>query len=301
MPVLAEYVYRKIDPRQLRRLADSWSPPRYTAIAVRPLTPLVGAEIEGVDLRAPLSAAVRAEIHAALLEWKVIFFRDQHISTEQQRAFALHWGDVDVHPFYPPAGADDIVRFTRAETPDSIGKENTWHTDVTFFAEPSMGAVLRAVEVPEVGGDTLFADMGAAYDLLSDEHKSQIEHLHAEHDWDQIFGRRLDAATRARRRREFPPVRHPVVRIHPETGRRTLFVNRPFTTSICGMSPDASAALLDVLFRQADLPEIQCRFRWTPGAVAFWDNRAVQHYAASDYFPARRVVDRISITGDRPV
>ncbi|MGE0881733.1 MAG: TauD/TfdA dioxygenase family protein [Acidimicrobiia bacterium] len=295
MTATMTYTYLKPDPRSMRRLAPGQDDRPYTMFDIRPLTPVIGAEIAGIDLRTPLTSELHAEIHRALLEWKVVFFRDQHLTSEGQSRFALNWGAVDVHPFYPPAGADHVVRFARGAELTSIGRENTWHTDVTFFERPSMAAILRAVEVPAFGGDTLFADMGVAYDLLADDVKERIDGLEAEHEWDHIFGARLDPQVRAKRLEEFPVVRHPVVRVHPETGRKMIYVNRPFTRRIVGLDQHESDQLLDILYRQADLPEVQCRFHWTNGALAFWDNRAVQHYAASDYFPAARVMDRVSI------
>ena len=166
---------------------------------------------------------------------------------------------------------------------------------------PSFGAVLRAVEVPPIGGDTLWADAAAAYDGLPDDVRSRIDLLDAEHDWRQTFGVAMDPELVESLCAQFPPARHPVVRVHPETGRRTLFVNPFFTQRIVGLDHDGSEELLALLYRQFTRPEYQCRFRWEPGSVAIWDNRATQHYAASDYAPQRRVMDRVSIAGDRPV
>ena len=165
---------------------------------------------------------------------------------------------------------------------------------------PARGSLLRAIEVPDVGGDTLFADMIAAYEGLDEDVKERIEGLTATHDFSHSFGRMLSAEDLAEKQKEFPAVHHPVVRTHPETGRRILYVNSIFTTQIDGIDPDESQELLELLERQALVPEYQCRFRWEKGSVAFWDNRAVQHYAASDYWPARRVMERVAIIGDRP-
>jgi len=189
---------------------------------------------------------------------------------------------------------------TLAKDADNGGVENEWHADITWHATPSFGAVLRAVEVPELGGDTLWADAGAAYDGLPAAVRERIDHLTAVHDWRSSFGLAMPPEAVEELSPQFPAVEHPVVRVHPETGRRTLFVNPIFTQHVVGLEPDESEALLAVLFRQMTRAEYQCRFSWTPGAVAFWDNRATQHYASSDYFPRRRVMDRISIVGDRP-
>ena len=176
-----------------------------------------------------------------------------------------------------------------------------WHNDLTWHTTPSFAAVLRAVEIPPVGGDTLWADMGAAYDLLPDDLKARIDPLLAEHDWMQSFGRAMPQEAIDALRPQFMPVQHPVVRVIPDTGRRVLFVNMAFTQRIVGVSEAESNTLLTQLYRHVQRPELQVRLRWQPNTVAMWDNRTCQHYAASDYYPARRVMDRISIVGDRPV
>jgi taurine dioxygenase len=190
------------------------------------------------------------------------------------------------------------VRFEKGE--EFSGYENLWHSDVSWREIPALGSVLRAIEVPERGGDTLFGDMVAAYEGLDDDLKEAIDGLHAIHDFTHTFGRTLDEESLAERRKQFPPARHPVVRTHPETGRKILYVNPIFVSHIEDIEPGESQRLLDVLCRQAAVPEYQCRFRWRNGSVAFWDNRATQHYAASDYWPQRRVMERVAIIGDRP-
>jgi taurine dioxygenase len=264
-----------------------------------PCSPTVGAEVDGIDLSAELPDDAIAELRQALLDFKVLFFRDQRLDAAAHIAFARRFGDLEVHPFIP-ANPDhpELVRFEKS--PDVGGYENLWHTDVTWRPEPSMGAVLHAVEVPSAGGDTLFADMAAAYDGLDDDLKERIDGLVAVHDFAQAFGHALDDDARAEMTATHPPVEHPVVRTHPETGRRTLFVNAVFTTHVVGLAPDESQALLRRLTAEAATTEYQCRFHWTRDAVAFWDNRAVQHYACSDYWPERRVMERASIVGDRP-
>jgi taurine dioxygenase len=289
-------------PRVARRTPDGFDDRPYTSFAVAPLTPTIGAEITGIDLRQPVDAALQAELRRALLEWKVLFFRDQNLTRDDHRRFASLWGPLEQHPFFkyvqPGQTASDVV--TLAKDAATAGQENEWHTDITWFETPSFGAVLRAIELPPVGGDTLWADTAAAYDGLDDDTKAAIEHAVAVHDWRFTFGAKMDPAVRDQLVETFPPTEHPVVRIHPETGRRTIFVNRIFTQHIVGMDPDSSDRLLATVESAVHAPEYQCRFRWTPGAIAFWDNRATQHYASSDYFPARRVMDRVSIVGDRP-
>jgi taurine dioxygenase len=239
------------------------------------------------------------EVHRALLEYKVIFFRDQDITSEQHVAFARRFGALETHPFVPHReGHPEVMVLEKNEQVG--GYENVWHSDVTWRLEPSLGSVLLARRVPPVGGDTLFCDMYAAYDGLSDRVRTSLEGLRAVHDFTHTFGRMMSPEELAKKQQEFPPAEHPVVRTHPETGRQGLYVNAPFTSHIVGMDADESDRLLELLYRQATVPEYQCRFRWRPYSVAFWDNRAVQHYAASDYFPSPRVMERVTIVGDRP-
>ena len=271
---------------------------------LRPVAPIIGAVVEGVSLADELDDELFAELDRALLEWKVLFFRGQHdLQHEQHLAFASHWGRLEAHPFISLRGdqLDDKPEVVRLEKgPQMGGYENVWHSDVTWREVPSLGSILRAVEVPEVGGDTLWADMGAAYDGLDDAVKARIDGMTAVHDWITTFGAFMDPEVRDALRVDFPAVEHPVVRTHPQTGRKTLFVNRAFTQHLVGVDPAEGRALLEHLWAQAAHPEFQCRHRWAPGDVAFWDNRSTQHYASSDYFPQRRVMDRITVIGDRP-
>lgn len=291
-----------VGPRTAARTPEDFDHSPYRRVRLRPLSPTIGAVVEGVSLADAAHDDVHAELHRALLEWKVLFFRDQTVDRAQQREFAERWGELEQHPFYvyvqPGQTAADVVTLAKDDT--TPGFENEWHADLTWHRTPSFGAILRAVEVPEVGGDTLWADAAAAYDLLPDELRERIDGLTAVHDWRHTFGLGMPPEAIEELAPRFPPQEHPVVRVHPETGRRTLFVNRIFTQRIIGMDEAESDALLLRLYAQYDRPEVQCRFRWSPGSVAFWDNRATLHYAASDYFPARRVMDRISIAGDRP-
>ncbi len=266
----------------------------------RPLGATVGAEISGVDLTTELADEVVAELRQALHDYKVIFFRDQSMSPSQHVGFARRFGSLEVHPFLPSnTGEPELVRFEK--TAEVSGYENSWHHDVTWRECPSMGAVLHALSVPEQGGDTLFADMYAAYDALDEDTKREIDGLTAVHDFTQTFGHTMAEPERLAAQVQYPPVRHPVVCTHPATGKLHLYVNRPFVSDIEGLGREDSVELLDRLCRQADAPEHQCRFTWTKDAVAFWDNRAVQHYASSDYWPQRRTMERASIVGMRPV
>ncbi|HEX4433597.1 MAG TPA: TauD/TfdA family dioxygenase [Acidimicrobiales bacterium] len=265
----------------------------------RRLGATVGAEITGVDLTAPLPDEVVAELRQALHDYKVIFFRDQPLDPHHHVAFARRFGDLEIHPFLPSnTGEPELVRFEK--TAEVSGYENSWHHDVTWRACPSMGAILHAISVPDAGGDTLFSDMYAAYDGLEEATKDEIDQLQAVHDFTATFGHSMGTEERRRAQEQYPPVRHPVVCTHPATGRLHLYVNRPFVSHIEGLDREESVELLDRLCRQADAPEHQCRFTWTKDAVAFWDNRAVQHYASSDYWPQRRAMERASVIGTAP-
>ncbi|MDQ0246681.1 taurine dioxygenase [Bacillus fengqiuensis] len=271
----------------------------YKLFSVKPLGPTIGAEIVGVDLGNPVTPELKEELNRALLEWKVIFFRNQHITSEQQLEFARLWGELETHPWHPQGDSDQIIRFTKDEK--RIGYENVWHTDVTWRLTPAKAAMLYLVQSPPIGGDTLWADMAAAYDNLPDEVKERIHGLTAIHDFTHAFGPSLSSEELAFWQSKFPAVEHPVVRTHPETKRKTLFVNTAFTTRIVGLDIEESERLLQYLFQQVQIPEYQVRFQWEANSIAFWDNRATQHYAVSDYYPNRRVAERVAIVGDRPI
>jgi len=266
-------------------------------ITVSPLTPAIGAEIGNIDLR-QVSSDETADIRAALLEYKVVFFRDQTLTQAEHISFAREFGDLEIHPATPKSQSNPEVLHI-AHGPESKGKENFWHSDVTWREKPSLGSILKAVEVPAVGGDTLFANMVMAYELLPDDIKEAITGRVAVHDIARVFAGRLNKSAEELRER-YPPMEHPIVRTHPETGESVLYVNTAFTSHIKDMEECDSASLLRKLYRTAANPEIQCRFRWQPGSLAFWDNRASQHFASSDYFPQVRKMERVTIAGDRP-
>ncbi|MGW4390383.1 TauD/TfdA dioxygenase family protein [Streptomyces sp. NPDC004685] len=282
--------------RVLDRTAPGGPAAEYQLLGIRPLTPHIGAEISGVDLSQPIGEDLGAELRQALLEWKVIFFRDQHhFTSEHHVALAAIWGEPEVNPFFPKGDTLGVSRL--AKDAMAVGNENIWHSDHSFMAAPALGSVLRAVEVPPAGGDTMWADMAVAYDNLSEETKARIDGLTAVHDWVPSWGSLMAEEQIARMRETLPAVEHPVVVRHPQSGRKVLYVNEPFTTRIVGLSDAESRELLDELVLQARIPEFQVRFHWQPDSVAVWDNIAVQHYAINDYYPQRRVMERIAIAG----
>lgn len=271
---------------------------------VNRLSPTIGGELLGVDLREDLSSEIKELIYEALLVYKVIFFRDQDLTTDQHIHFSKNFGDLEVHPFAPfKEGYPEVLKITHNEK--SPGRENLWHSDVTWRKEPSLGSVLRMLEKPENGGDTLFSDMYAAYDDLSDEVKQRLEGAVAVHDF-VGFRKRLIKEGKSPKEieafnKKFPMPEHPVFRTHPDTGKKVIYVNRAFTQYIKGWEENESKDMLDFLYSRASTPEYQCRFAWENNSIAFWDNRACQHYANSDYWPQVRRVERVTIVGDRPV
>ena len=271
---------------------------------VNRLSPTIGGELLGVDLRKDLTSEVKDLIYEALLVYKVIFFRDQDLTTDQHIHFSKNFGDLEVHPFAPfKDGYPEVLKITHNEK--SRGRENTWHSDVTWRKEPSLGSVLRMLEKPENGGDTLFSNMYAAYDDLTDEVKQKLEGAVAVHDF-VGFRKRLIKEGKSPKEieafnKKFPMPEHPVFRTHPDTGKKVIYVNRAFTQYIKGWEEDESKDMLDFLYSRASTPEYQCRFAWENNSIAFWDNRACQHYANSDYWPQIRRVERVTIIGDRPV
>lgn len=274
---------------------DSGEP--FTRFTPRQMSPAIGAELIGADLR-DIDDTLIEEVRRALLEYKVVFFRDQEINRAQHLNFARAFGELEIHPATPKGQADpEILRI--AHGANSRGQENNWHSDVTWCPEPSLGSILRAIELPEVGGDTLFSNMVMAFEALDEDLKQRLCEMTAVHDIARVFAKRLNKDAKALHDK-FPPVEHPVIRTHPETGERLIYVNIAFTDYIKGMDRSESDELLSFLYRQAWLPEYQCRFRWAQGSLAFWDNRACQHYAASDYYPNVRIMERATIAGDRP-
>jgi taurine dioxygenase len=270
---------------------------------IKPIAAALGAELHGVDLCADLSSAVYQEIRRLLVKHQVIFFRDQNISPVQHKALAESFGPLQTHPAYDTiAGFPEItVLESTAEKPSKI---EAWHSDMTFRQHPPLGSVLRSKICPPAGGDTLWASMTAAYDDLSKPMQDFLGSLTAEHDFS--FGFKESLAEPGGRERlaqaviDNPPVKHPVIQLHPESGKKVVFVNPLFTTKIIELGADESQALLRFLFKHVTMPAYVCRFQWQPDSIAIWDNRSTQHKPINDYFPAHRRLERIAIDGDRP-
>lgn len=273
----------------------------YATIEVTPLTPHLGAEIAGIDLTAVPSNREIDELHRALAEHQVIFFRDQNLDYDSAKAFGRQFGELHVHPNTPgPEGHPEILPIHADANSKRVAGER-WHSDVSCNSEPPLGSILYLHTVPPVGGDTLFASQRAAYDALSPRMKRFLEGLTAFHDGGPTYREINAKAGIPDTGKLYPTAVHPVVRIHPTTGRKTLFVNSWFTVRINELPEDESRAVLDFLCAHSARPDFQVRFHWRPRSVAFWDNRAVQHLAIWDYFPQTRSGFRVTIKGDRPV
>lgn len=280
---------------------------RALGIIIQRSTPTIGAEISGVDLDRPLTEAQAQVIRDAWLRFKAIFFRDADISHESHVRLGYIFGiELEGHPVLPHVeGHPLILRIRGVEgvnpTPEKLPgfmAHNKWHTDVTFRPRPSIASLLRMRLMPPLGGDTMWSDMAAAYTGLPEGVKERLEGLYAEHDIVRSFGSRVSDERREQLRRDLPPSRHPVVRVHPETGEKILYVNYTFTTHICDIEPDESEKLLRLLFDRVKVPEYHVRFRWTPNALGIWDNRSTQHYAVGDYWPHDRELERVTVAGD---
>ena len=275
------------------------------SLTITPLSSALGAQIRGVDISQPLSAEQRDAIEQALLKHQVLFFREQPITPQQQARFAANFGDLHIHPIYPNVPEQpEVLILDTAET--DVRDNAIWHTDVTFLPTPALGAVLSAKQLPEFGGDTLWASGIAAYEALSEPMKALLKGLTATHDFTKSFPLERfgstpeDLARWEETRRKNPPLSHPVIRTHPVSGRLSLFVNDGFTTRINELSDSESEAILRLLFAHATRPEFTIRWRWQENDVAFWDNRVTQHYAVDDYRPQRRVMHRATVLGDVP-
>lgn len=279
-------------------------------LSIEPVSPALGAEIRGVDLEtAAADPSLIAAIRQALLRYKVLFFRDQDISAGAQVAFARSFGELEVHPVLRRhAEHAELVVLDRGN--HRPANENIFHADTTWRERPSMASILRCIECPAVGGDTIWSNMVLAYERLPDRVKAMCEGLYAMHDIAHSFGGDYSPEKRRELSREFPAQEHPVVALHPETGEKILYVNQGFTTHFSnytqkrerGIGADFALEanrLMNYLFAQAAQPEFQVRLRWKPNTIAFWDNRATQHYAVQDYYPAARRMLRATVIGGR--
>jgi len=281
-----------------------------TSIRVEPVAPALGAEISNVSIEnAVKDDDLFAEILSLLLKYKVLFFRDQNISPATHVAFARKFGELETHPVVPSHPDHAELLLLNRDTKHSY--ENTWHCDATWRAEPPLGAILRCVVCPDVGGDTMWANMALAYERLPEHVKTRIANLRAKHSIEHSFGGSMPAEERAKLSAAYPMAEHPVVRMHPETGEKVLFVNQGFTTHFVNFHNHEDVRygqdftieannLMNYLVRQAEIPEYQVRLRWRPNTIAMWDNRATQHYAIHDFYPAERRMMRATIVGDRP-
>ena len=271
----------------------------FETITVDKLTPIIGAEIGGVDLSAPSNRQLD-EIHRALAENQVIFFRDQELTPEQHLDFGRHFGPLHIHPAAPHAPGHPELMIIHADKDSPRANGENWHSDVSCDELPPLGSILYIKTCPPRGGDTLFASMYAAYEALSERMQTYLEGLTALHDGEPVY-RGLYANYGVADKPSYPHAEHPVVRTHPVTGRKALYVNRGFTRRILGIPRDESEGVLRYLYEHMENPLFQCRFRWRANSVAFWDNRCVQHHAMWDYWPHTRSGFRVTVRGEKPV
>ena len=278
-------------------------PQQRSAIEIEPLNPVIGAELRGLDLRQALRDDDIRAIKEALDRYQVLFFRDQDMSAEQQLAFGRRFGELHVHPSVRGKPREEWSQIMPVHADEATARiaGDKWHTDVSCDEKPPLASILHLTTVPETGGDTLFSSMYAAYDALSEPMKRLLTGLTATHDGAPNYDDRAKRSRENNTARVNPVAVHPVIATHPTTGRRTLYVNSTFTVRINELTEQESDAVLELLFAHVARPEFQCRFRWQRNSVAFWDNRAVQHYAVWDYYPAVRTGRRVTIRGGRPV
>lgn len=272
---------------------------------IKHLAPFVGSEISGLDLSKPIASETFAELRKLWLERKVLFFRDQKLTPDEQVAFTRQFGEVDKYPFLKGIEGNPLVAPVLKLPEETINFGGVWHSDTTYLDTPAGGASLYALELPPLGGDTIFCNMGKAYETLSQEVKNKIDDLKALHTSakSEVSKTRVNCIADAgdsSAPEEFNSL-HPVVRTHPESSERTLYVNEAHTVRFEGWTEAESAPLLNALYMHARRPEFQCRFSWSQGAVVIWDNRSSHHYPINDYDGHRRLLHRVSLKGDRPV
>ena len=277
----------------------------FHSFLAEPYTPCIGATVHGLDLSQPLSALAQTELQSALAQYEVLFFRDQQLTPAQQVAFTRTFGEVhEVKAFFPRLQDQPEIEVVES-TAEKPGASNNWHADVTWRDQPPEGTSLYAQLIPPMGGDTLWASMTAAYAALPTDFQAYLETLTALHTWEvsgwpgYLLGKDASGLMLQEARAKYPPVTHPVVRVHPITGKKILYVNPTFTTHIHGLPRVQSDALLAQLFALISVPEYQARFRWEAQSLAVWDNRSTQHYAVADFYPQHRKLHRITFTAER--
>ena len=271
----------------------------YETLEVETLTPHIGAKVRGVDLSQPLTNEQARDVHQAWIDWKILVFPNQHLNRDQHKAFARRWGKLHVHPMQPTYGGDEEVLIVKTTRDSAYTSGDGWHTDVTCDPVPPLGSMLYITETPASGGgDTLFADMYLAYQMLSDPMKEFLDPMVAEHDG---AGPYVGSYKSTPPEGGYPKSQHPVIVTHPDSGKKLLYVNRGFTSHIVGLGRSESNAVLEMLYRLIDsTPRLYCRVDWEPNSLAFWDNRCTQHHAVWDYWPNSRYGERVSIVGDQP-
>ena len=271
----------------------------YETLEVETLTPHIGAKVRGVDLSQPLTNEQARDVHQAWIDWKILVFPNQHLNRDQHKAFARRWGKLHVHPMQPTYGGDEEILVVNTTRDSAYTSGDGWHTDVTCDPVPPLGSMLYITETPASGGgDTLFADMYLAYQMLSDPMKEFLDPLAAEHDG---AGPYVGSYKSTPPEGGYPKSQHPVIVTHPDSGKKLLYVNRGFTSHIVGLGRSESNAVLEMLYRLIDsTPRLYCRVDWEPNSLAFWDNRCTQHHAVWDYWPNSRYGERVSIVGDQP-
>lgn len=267
---------------------------------IEPAGRTMGAEIRGIDLAQEVDQAAVLALEAALIRYKVIFIRGQNITSERHVEIGKWFGKLEVHPFRPQGKLPELVKLDNHKD-NPVLSTDVWHSDTTFRRCPNKYSILRCLRIPATGGDTLWADMAAAYEGLSPRFRDLINGLSAVHDFKNFRVLYKDQKDELRRMEDlYPNPVHPVVRTHPISGQKIVYVNAQFTVNILGLGGGEDKVILDMLLTLPKVPEYQFRLKWQPGTVAFWDNTATQHYAANDYYPERRTMERVAVIGDEP-
>ncbi len=298
---MAKEVNHKGKALRARTLSNSRAETVYDTIEVKPVTPIMGVNVSGVDMTTAIPEAQVVDLKNALANHNVLFFRDQpELTAEQQITFGRNFGDLHIHPAAPSHADHPEIFVVHTHEKSQVNNGSAWHSDVSCDPTPPSATMLQMHVLPSAGGDTLFANMYAAFDALSDRMKDFLRGLTAQHESESNYRGRYSDRGVDDTGKVFPEAEHPIVRIHPVSGRECLFVNRGFTSRIRGLAKEESAALLGFLLTHAEQPQYQVRFEWEKNAIAFWDNRCTQHYAMWDYWPEERKGHRVTIGGERP-